>query len=73
MNKAKFSNLRLKSNDKNHKMKGILLVVRYQPLLKFLSGIIDKNLSNLYMDKEVKKIFTLRSMVSFHSAHRTVS
>ena len=66
MNKVKFSNLRLKSNDKNHKMKGIPLVVWYHPLLKFLSGIIDKNLSTLYMDKEVKKVFTLRSMVSFH-------
>ena len=73
MNKVKFSNLRLKSNDKNHKMKGIPLVVRYHPLLKFLSGIIDKNLSTLYMDKEVKKVFTLQSMVSFHSARKLSS
>ena len=38
MNKVKFSILRLKSNDKNHNMKGIPLVVAYHPLLKSLSG-----------------------------------
>ena len=55
MNKVKFSNLRPKSNDKNHNMKGIPLVVTYHPLLKSQSGFTDKNLSHLYMDKEVKK------------------
>ena len=38
------------------------------PLLNSLSAIIDKNLSNLYMDKEVKKVFTPRPMVSFCGA-----
>ena len=55
MNKVKFSNLRPKNNDKNHNMKGIPLVVTYHPLLKSQSGFTDKNLSHLYMDKEVKK------------------
>ena len=68
MNKVKFSNLRPKSNDKNHNMKGIPLVVTYHPLLKSLSGIIDKNLSILYMDKKVKKLFTPRPMVLFRSS-----
>ena len=45
MRKGKFYNLRLKSNDKNHNMKGILLLVTYH-----LSAIIDKNLGILYMD-----------------------
>ena len=45
MRKVKFSNLRLKSNDKNHTMKGIPSVVTYHLLLKSLSAIIDKNLS----------------------------
>ena len=49
-------------------MKGIPLVISYHPLLKSLSGIIEKNLSILYIDKEVKKKFTLRPMVSFRSA-----
>ena len=57
MNKVKFFNLRLKSNDKNHNMKGIPLVVTYHPLLKFLSAIITKNLSILHINKEVKKVF----------------
>ena len=51
MNKVKFSNFRSKNTDKNN-MKGIPLVMDY-PLLKSLSGIIDKNLSILYMDEEV--------------------
>ena len=39
-----------KSNDKNHNMKGILLVVTYHRLLKSLNASIDKNLNILYMD-----------------------
>ena len=70
MSKVKFSNLRLKGNDKNHNRKEILLVVMYHPLLKSLSAIIDKNLRILHMDKEVKKVFTPRPMVSFRSAHK---
>ena len=58
LRKVKFSNLRLKSNDKNHHMKGIPLVVTCHPLFKSLSAIIYKNLSILYMDKEVKGVFT---------------
>ena len=68
MNKVKFSNLRLKSNDKNHNIKGIPLVVTYHSLLKSFSAIIDKNLSILYMDKEVEKVFTSRPMISFRSS-----
>ena len=63
MNKVKFSIFRPKNSDKNHNMKGIKLVVSYHPLLKSLSGIIDKNLSILHVDKEVKKLFTPRPIV----------
>ena len=73
MSKVKFYNLRLKSNDKNHNMKGIPLVVTYHPLLKSLSAIITKNLSILHMDKEVNKVFTPPPKVSlFHGYRRTV-
>ena len=58
INKVKFSNFRPKNSYKNHNMKGIPLVVTYHPLLKSLSGIIDKNVSILYMDEEVRKVFT---------------
>ena len=37
-------------------MKGVSFVVENHFLLKSLSGIIDKNLSILYMDKKVKGI-----------------
>ena len=70
MSKVKFSNLRLKSNDKNHNMKEIPCVVTYHPLLKSLKAIIDKNLSILYTHKEVKRLFTPRPMVSFRSARK---
>ena len=73
MSKVKFSNLRLKSNDKNHNMKGKPLVVTYHPLLKPLSAIIAKNLSILHVDKEVKKVFTSPPMVSLRSARKLSS
>ena len=66
----KFSNVRLKSNDKNHNVKRIPLVVTYHSLLKSFSAIITKNLSILHMDKEVKKVFTTPPMVSLRSAHK---
>ena len=70
---VKFSNLRLKSNGKNHNTvwkKNILLVVTYHPWLESLSAIINKNLSNLHMDKNVKRVPTSQPVVSFCSAHK---
>ena len=49
-------------------MKGIPLVVTNHSLLNSVSAIVKKNLSILYMDKEVKKVFTTRPMVSLHIA-----
>ena len=69
INKVKF-NFRPKNNNKNHNMKGIPLVVTYHTLLKSLSGIIDKNLSILYMNKEIKNVFTPQRMDSRCSARR---
>ena len=57
-------------NDKNHNMKGVPLVVTYHLLLKSLSAIINKNLSILCMDKEVKRVFAPRPMVSSCSARK---
>lgn len=53
MSKVKFSNLKLKSNDKNHNVKGILYFICI-----------------LYMEKDVKMVFTLQPMVSFCSAFK---
>ena len=73
MRKFKFSNLRLKSNDKNHNTKGTPLVVTYHSLRKSLSTIMDKNLYVLYMDNHVKRVFTLRPMVSIRRARKLYS
>ena len=51
-----------------HNMKGMSLVVTHHPLLKSLSAIIDKSVTIFYMDKDVKRVFTLRPVVSFRSA-----
>ena len=42
----------------NYKMKDMPLFVTYHPFVKSLSDIIDKNISILYMDKDVKRVFT---------------
>ena len=68
MRNLKFSNLRLKSNDKSQNTKGIPKIFTYHHLLKSLSAFTDKNLSNLYMNDDVKKVITPRPMVLFRSA-----
>ena len=56
MKKAKFNHYHF--NDKHNSIKGIPLVVTYHPLLKSLSKIISKNLYLLFLDEEVKRVFT---------------
>ena len=55
---------------KHNSKKGIPLVVTYHPLLKSLSKIISKNLHLLYMDEEVKRVFTPGPMISFRSSRK---
>ena len=70
MKTGKFFESRLNSNDKKHNVESIILVVIYHPLMKSFSAIIDKNISILYIDKDGKRIFTPRPMVSFLSARK---
>ena len=51
--------------------KGVPFVLTYQPLFKSISKIINKNLNLLYMDNEVKKLFTPIRMISFRNARKT--
>ena len=51
-------------------MKGIPFVVTYHPLLKDLAGVIRKHLYILYLNKEVKEIFTPGPIVSFREARK---
>ena len=67
MKKVKFSKI---SSTRKDNAKGVPLVVTYHPSLKNINQIINKNLYLLYMDQEVKKVFTSKSMVSFCSARK---
>ena len=53
--------------------KGVLFVVTCHPLLNKLSSIIHRNLHLLYMNQEVKNIFTPGPIVSYRSARKISS
>ena len=62
--KGKFANFKIKkTNHSNSNIKGTPLFVTYPLLCKSLSNIINKNSSLLHMDKDMKRVFTLRLMV----------
>ena len=53
--------------------KGVPLVVTYHPLLKTTGKIIHDNLYLLYMNEELKHLFTSGPMVSFRSSRKISS
>ena len=53
--------------------KGVPFVLTYHPLFKSMGKIINKNLYLLYMNNEVKKVFTPKPMISFRSARKMSS
>ena len=65
--KVKFS---CTSRKRDTKVKGIPLVIAYHPLLKDFASVIRKHLYILYLNKEVKEIFTPGPMVSFRRARK---
>ena len=48
----------------------IPLVISYHPLLKDFASVIRKHLYILYLNKQVKEIFTLGPVVSFQGAKK---
>ena len=62
MNKVKFPYV---ENKYNNKEKGIPFLVMFHPLLKSLGSIVNKNYYLLQMNDEVRKVFSLRPMLSF--------
>ena len=70
MKKVKFSKI---SSTRKGNAKVVPLVVTYHPGLKNINQIINKDLHLLYMDQEVKKVFTPKPMVSFRSARKLSS
>ena len=66
MSKAKFNVDNKRSN--NRQKKGVPFVVTFHPKLKVLQNIINKHLYLLYINDEVKRVFTSKPMVSFRSS-----
>ena len=54
-------------------LKPVPFVMTYPPKLKSMNKVILKCLDLLYMDKEVKRVFTPKSMISFRSAKQLSS
>ena len=50
--------------------KGFPFVLTYHPLFKSMGKINNKNLYLLYMNSEVKKVFTPKPVISFRSARK---
>ena len=53
--------------------KRVPFVVTYHPLLNKLSSVIHRNLYLLYMNQEVKNVFTPGPIVSYRSARKVSS
>ena len=57
----------------NKTEKGIPFVVTFNPRLKILQKIIDKNFYLLHMNEEVKKAFRPKPMISYKSSRKISS
>ena len=53
--------------------KRVPFVLTYHPLFKSMGKIINKNLYLLYMNNEVKKVFTPKPTISLRSARKMSS
>ena len=71
MSKVKIQ-VRGKRRNNQHE-KGIPFVVTYHPLLHSLGNIIKKHSYILNMDREVKKVFTPKPIISYRSARKLSS
>ena len=61
MRKVKFSGYTRRNKSEK---KGVLFVITYHPSLKDIGRIINQNLYFLYMNEEVKSVFTPAPMIS---------
>ena len=71
MTKVKLNVDNKRSN--NRQKRGIPFAVTFHPELKVLQNIINKHLHLLYMNDEVKRVFTPKLMVSFRSSRKISS
>ena len=68
MSKVKFNVDNKRSN--NRQKKAVSFVVTFHPKVKVLQNIINKHLYLLYMNDEVKRVFTPKPMVSFRNSSK---
>ena len=54
-------------------MKAVPFVMTYHPKLKSMKKLVLKYLDLLYMDNEVKRVFSPKSMISFRSVRKLSS
>ena len=67
MKKVKFVS-KNKTTKRGKSLKAVPFVMTYHPKLKSMKKVIHKYLDLLYMDNEVKRVFTPKPMISFRSA-----
>ena len=65
MKKVKFTS-KNRNNKRGKSLKRVPFAMTYHPKLKSMNKVI-KYLDLLYMDKEVKRVFTSKPMISFQS------
>ena len=75
--RAKRKKINFTPNVNNRKrgisIKGLPFVLTYCPKLKSLNNLFTKHLYLVYVSKEVKKLFTTKPMISFHSARKLIN
>ena len=70
MRKVKFSGFTRRNT---REKKGVPFVITYHSSLKNIGRIINQNLCILYMNEDVKSVFTPAPMISFRSARKLSS
>ena len=70
--KVKFAS-KNRNTKRGKSLKVVPFVMTYHPKLKSMKKVINKYLDLLYMDNEVKRVFTSKLMISFRSARKLSS
>ena len=72
MKKVKFTS-KNRNSKRGKSLKAVPFVMTYHPKLKSMKKVILKYLDLLYMDNEVKRVFTPKPIVSFRIARKLSS
>ena len=64
MEKVKFTS-KNRNTKRDKSLKAVPFAMTYPPRLKSLKIVIFRYLDLLYMDKEIKRVFTTKPMISF--------